>query len=234
MLLAGYKHSSYNHLLALPRLARNLRQAFLEAFVLRSSLLASYRVPSLLSEITGADLKKSGLLRSILCSATQNLAYLPCRIGSDGSTILFFSGGGIAKKTHSPLHHQGPIFLRLYGRVCPHPQSSFQGALRCDLRTIRMLQSRFPSPRTYFARRHLHGLRPRCIAGRREPGRSSSLAPLCEHGPECWARNASSPVAARRRASSQHSRVAAASARITAASLSSPVFSSQCNPRPYF
>ena len=121
MLLLGYKHSSYNHLVAPARLARDLRQAFLAAVALCSSLLPSYCVSSLLSEVRDTDLKKSGLLPSVPSSATLDLAYLPCRIGRDGSTILFLSGGGIAKKTPLPAAPPEPGFLYgLVGEFIPH------------------------------------------------------------------------------------------------------------------
>jgi len=117
MLLVRYKRSSYNHIVAPAPLAQGLRAAFPAALVLRSSLLASYRVSSLLSEVTGTDLKKSGLLCSIVYSATKNLAYLPCRLARDGSIFLFFSGGGVSGKICSLKHPQNAVFLAALGAV---------------------------------------------------------------------------------------------------------------------
>jgi hypothetical protein len=80
--------------------------------LLRPSSLASSDGPSsLLSEAGEPDLKESGLLNSELCSATQNLAYLPCRIGSYDSTFRCFVGGGVAKKTSPPPDPQDSVFL---------------------------------------------------------------------------------------------------------------------------
>jgi len=65
-------------------------------------------------------LKISGLRLSVPFSATQNLAYLPCRIARDGSTFLFFSGGGVSEK-NAPRHTPKTLFSsRLYGQFCPY------------------------------------------------------------------------------------------------------------------
>src|SRR5208337_1872568 len=120
MLLFRYKRFLYNHPVPPARLDFDLWPASPAAFVLHASLLPSDCVPYPLSEPGGADLKQSGLLRSVPFSATQNLAYLPCRRGSYGSTFPFFSGGGVSKKTAARNPSKILLCSQLYWQVCPH------------------------------------------------------------------------------------------------------------------
>jgi len=72
------------------------------SFPLHTSLPASNCIASHLSKPWGAGLKKTGLRCLGPFSATKNLAYLPCRLGTDGSTFHFNSGGGGLKKASGP------------------------------------------------------------------------------------------------------------------------------------
>jgi len=80
------------------------------SFLLLTSLPASSRNVFRLSQPWGAGLQKSGLRCLGPFSATKNLAYLPCRLGIDGSTFHFNSGGGGLKKASGP--RQPPKTLR--------------------------------------------------------------------------------------------------------------------------
>ena len=117
------------------------------------------------------------------------------------------------------------------GKFAPTSQSSFPGALLCDLKTIMMLQSCFLPTLMSFTRRHPDEPQTDSIVRRRVFGRPSSLVLHCEPNRKRCAGSSSRPVAARRPAFFRLSRAVAASARITAASLSSPGGSSRCNRR---
>jgi hypothetical protein len=120
ILLLRYKRSMLLHPLHLARLAFDLELASRAAPLCPSSLVPSYGPSSLLSEVGGAHLKRSGLRRSLLRSATQNLAYLPCRIESYASIFRSFVGGGVSKKPPARKSPRTLFSSRRYGQVCGH------------------------------------------------------------------------------------------------------------------
>ena len=101
-------------------LAFDLKPASCAAFLRPTSLVRSDCVSSLLSEGWSADLKQSGLRRSVPYSATQNLAYLPCRIESYVSIFRFFMGGIVSKKTSARETPKILFSSRNYWQVCGH------------------------------------------------------------------------------------------------------------------
>jgi hypothetical protein len=113
-------------------------------------------------------------------------------------------------------------------------QTSYQGALLCGFKTITKRQRYFGRTLVFFTRRHHHELRIPPVVLRPEVDRRSGLVFHGEHNREWCAQNSSCRVAARRAAFFRPSRAVTASARITAASPSSPVVSSPSNRRFYF
>ena len=104
-------------------LAFDLQPASCAAFLRPTSLVHSDCVSSLLSEGWSADLKQSGLRRSVPYSATQNLAYLPCRMESYVSIFRFFVGGIVSKKNLRPRDPQDSLLLtKLSASLRPHPR----------------------------------------------------------------------------------------------------------------
>jgi len=109
-------------------------------------------------------------------------------------------------------------------------QTSYQGASPCCLKTITKLQMRFGLTFASY-RRHYNEDRADFIVLRPEVDRRSSLVLRCGHIPERCAGNSSCPAAARRAAFFRPNRRVTASARITAASRSSPIVFSPSNLR---
>jgi len=120
MLLSCYIRFPYKQPVTRARLAFRLLPASPPAFILHASLLHSCCNSISISEVGGSNLKISGLRLSVPFSATQNLAYLPCRIAGDSSTFLFFSGGGVSEKNAPRLTPNRLFSSRLYGQFCPH------------------------------------------------------------------------------------------------------------------
>ena len=120
------------------------------------------------------------------------------------------------------------------GSFAPPSQSPFPGALSCDLKTVMIQQNCLPPTLVPLVRHRLHERRARCLALWRVFPRPSS--PMSRRAPKLEYRAGSSsyPVAARRPAFFRLSPAAVASARTTAASLSSPLAFSPCNPRSCF
>jgi len=110
-------------------------------------------------------------------------------------------------------------------------QPSYQGALSCCLKAITKLQVCFGLTFASHRRRHYNEDRADFIVLRPEVDRRSNLVLRCEHIQERCAGNSSCPAAARRAAFFRPNRAVTASARITAASPSSPVVFSPSNPR---
>ena len=158
MLLARYRHFDYSYPVGPAPLVRRLEPASSADLLRQPSLVISCRASSFLSEFGRADLKQSGLLNLVPSSATQNLAYLPCRMASHGSTFRFFAGGGAAKKVFPPARFPKLGFPHdTAGRFAATSQTSYQGALLCGLKTITELQSCFRPSLVSFSRRHLNG-----------------------------------------------------------------------------
>jgi len=104
-------------------LAFALRPASCAAFLRPTSLVHSDCVSSLLSEGWSADVKQSGLRRSVPYSATQNLAYLPCRIENYVSIFRFLMGGIVSKKSPPLADPQDSLLLtRLSASLRPRPR----------------------------------------------------------------------------------------------------------------
>ena len=101
-------------------LAFALQPALCAAFLRPTSLAPSDCVSSLLSEGWSLALKQSGLGRSVPYSATQNLAYLPCRIESYVSIFRFLVGGIVSKKTSARKTPKTIFSSRNYRQVCGH------------------------------------------------------------------------------------------------------------------
>ncbi len=120
MPLARYRRLDHRHPVRLARLVRHLESTSSADLLRPPSLVTSFRAFSFLSEVGGADLKQSGLLPSAPYSATQNLAYLPCRIGSYGSTFRLFARGGVRKKPPSRKIPRPLFSSRHFGQVCGH------------------------------------------------------------------------------------------------------------------
>ena len=124
-------------------LAFALDPASCAAFLRPTSLVPSDCVSSLLSESWSADLKQSGLRRSVPYSATQNLAYLPCRIQSYVNTFRFFVGGIVSKKTPPARPPRLSSPHEIIGKFAATSQTSYQGAFLCCLKAITKLQRCF-------------------------------------------------------------------------------------------
>jgi hypothetical protein len=123
MLLACYKRSDYARPAPLARLVPRLEPTSVADLLRPPSLVTSCRASSFLSEVGGADLKQSGLLNLVPSSATQNLAYLPCRIASHSSTFCFFARGVFLKKSVLPAAPTGCVSLvDLQASFCPPPR----------------------------------------------------------------------------------------------------------------
>jgi hypothetical protein len=102
-------------------LAFDFQPASCAAFLRTTSLVHLESLSSLLSEGRSADLKQSGLRRSVPYSATQNLAYLPCRMESYVSTFRFFVGGVVSKKNLRPREpHDSLLLTKLLPSLRPH------------------------------------------------------------------------------------------------------------------
>ena len=235
MLLIRYRDLTYAHPSLLARLAFGFAPACRTAFLRPTSLVPSDRASSLFSEVGRADFKQSGLRRSVPCSATQNLAYLPCRSGSYGSIFRFFVRGDVSKKALPPAR---PPKLRfphgMVGKFVATSRTSYRGAFLCCLKTITKLQRCFGLTLVSFTCRHHTEPRTDSVVLRPEVKRRSSLMLHCEHNQECCTGNSSCLVAARRPVFFRPSRAVTASARIIAASSSSPIVSSPSNLRFYF
>jgi hypothetical protein len=198
-----------------------------------TSLVPSCRTSSPLSAVGRALLKQSGLHSSLLSSATQNLAYLPCRIARDGSIFRFFVGGDVCKKKASRLQRpQHSVFLTTFGAsLRPPSQTSHQGALLCGLKTITERQMCFGLTLVSFTPRHHNEPRTDSVVLRPQFERRSSPVLPGEHNQEWCAQSSCCPVAARRAAFFRPRRAVKGSARITAASPWSPFVSSPSNRR---
>jgi len=176
-------------------------------------------------------LKQSGLRRSVPYSATQNLAYLPCRIESHVSIFRFLVGEIVSKKTsarETPRLSSPHQIISKFAATC---QTSYQGAFPCCLKAITKLQMCFGLTLAPHRRRHYNEDRADFIVLRPEVDRRSNLVLRCEPIQERCAGNSSCPAAARRAAFFRPNGAVTASARITAASPSSPVVFSPSNPR---
>jgi len=99
------------------------------------------------------------------------------------------------------------------------------------LKVIKKLQIRFGMTIAAFSRRQHNEDREYFIVRRPKVDRRSNLMLRCEHIQERGAGNSSCPAAARRAAFFRPNRAVPASARITAASPSSPIVFSPSNPR---
>jgi uncharacterized Fe-S cluster protein YjdI len=99
------------------------------------------------------------------------------------------------------------------------------------LKTITKLQMCFGLTFASYRWRHHNEDRADFIVLRPEVDRRSNLMLRCEHIRECCAGNSSCPAAVRRAAFFRPNRAGTASARIIAASPSSPVVFSRSNPR---
>ena len=229
-----YRDLFYNQLSRPARLAFGLQPASWAALLQRTSLESSYPLSFLLSEVGRADFKQSGLRRSVVSSATQYLAYFPCRIGNYGSIFCFFVGGSVSKKAPPPARPPRLFSPHQNGKFAASSQTSYQGAFLCCLKTITKLQMCFGLTLVSFTRRRPNELRTGPIVLRSEVGRRSSLMLHFQHNQACRAGNSSCPVAARRAAFFPPNRALTASARITAASPSSRVVSSRSNHRSCF
>jgi hypothetical protein len=102
------------------------------------------------------------------------------------------------------------------------------------LQTTTKLLMRLGRTLVFFTRHHRHEFRTRSVVLRARVDRRSSLRLHCARNQEWCAQNSSGPVAARRAAFFRPSGALTASARITAASFSSPVVSSLSSRRFYF
>ena len=176
-------------------------------------------------------MKQSGLRRSVPYSATQNLAYLPCRIQSYVNTFRFFVGGIVSKKTPPARPPRLSSPHEIIGKFAATSQTSYQGAFLCCLKAITKLQRCFGLTFAAYRRRHHNEDRADFIVLRPEVDRRSNLMLHCAPNQECCAGNSSCPVAARRPVFFRPSRAVTGSARITAASPSSPIVSSPSNHR---
>ena len=220
------------HPLFLAQFAFDLEPASRALSLCSSSLVSSCRTPLPLWQVGGADLKQSGLRFSVLFSATQNLAYLPCRIARDGSIFRFFVGGVFRKKVFPPARPPGLCFHHdTMGKFAATSPTFSQGGLLCGLRTITKRQRCFGRTLVFFTQPHNHRLRTRSVVVRLEVDRRSGLMLHREPNQECCAQNSSCPVAARRAAFFRPSRAVMATAPTTAASPSSPVVSSPSSRR---
>jgi|GEM_PF-697613 len=101
-------------------LAFDLQPDSCAAFLRSTSLVPSEFLSFLLSEGWSGDLKQSGLRRSVPYSATQNLAYLPCRIESHVSIFRFFVGEIVSKKNFARETPKTLFSSRNYQQVCGH------------------------------------------------------------------------------------------------------------------
>jgi hypothetical protein len=99
------------------------------------------------------------------------------------------------------------------------------------LKAITKLHMCFGLTFASYRRRHHNADRADFIVLRPEVDRGSNLMLRCEHIRECCDGNSSCPAAARRAAFFRPNWAVTASARITAASPSSPVVFSRSNPR---
>jgi len=119
----------------------------------------------------------------------------------------------------------------IIGKFAATSQTSYQGAFLCGLKTIMKLQMCFGLTFASYRWRHHNEDRADFIVLRPEVDRRSNLMLRCEHIRECCAGNSSCPAAVRRAAFFRPNRAGTASARIIAASPSSPVVFSRSNPR---
>ena len=146
--------------------------------------------------------------------------------------FAFLWEGVFRKKPSRPQDPQDSFLLtKLSSKFAATSQTSYQGAFLCCLKTITKLQMCFGLTLVSFTRRRHDELRTGSIVLRPEFDRRSSLMLHCQPNQACCAGNSSCPVAARRAAFFRPSRALTASARITAASPSSPVVFSRSNPR---
>ena len=104
-------------------LAFDLRPASCAALLRPTSLVPSDSISSLLSEGRSSDLKQSGLRRSILYSAIQSLAYLPCRVEGILAHFVFLWEGLFRKKDSSRETPKTLFSLtKLLASLRPHPR----------------------------------------------------------------------------------------------------------------
>jgi hypothetical protein len=118
-----------------------------------------------------------------------------------------------------------------YWKVCGPMPDLLQGAFPCCLKAIRKLPMCFGLTFTSYRWRRPNEDRADFIVLRPEVDRRSNLMLRCQHIQERCAGTSSCPAAARRAAFFRPNRAVTASARITAASPSSPVVLSRSNPR---
>jgi hypothetical protein len=168
------------------------------SFLLHTSLPASSRNVFRLSQPWGAGLQKSGLRCSGPYSATKNLAYLPCRLGTDGSTFHFNSGGGGLKKASGP--RQSPKTLcptlldqQFHRQLAPCRFRSFNMPYKNCRKAARLFPScpgvLFPAPVASTRRtfgRPATGVRPSSasrasLRGHAGTLRRDSSSPRCSH-----------------------------------------------------
>ena len=204
------------------------------SFLLHTSLPASHRLFFRLSKLWRAGLT-TGLRRLGPFSATKILAYLPCRLGTDGSTFHFNSGGGALKKASGPRPFP-KLLCRHYliSSFSPNFHPVVLGVLTCPIRIVARLKDYCPPVLVSFSPRQL--LRPAgpSVVRGRERGRPPSHARLCVARQERCAGIPPRPDVPTRRVFSQLSLAHTASAPITAARPLNPVGSSRCNHRHCF
>lgn len=164
----GHKDLIYSHPWRPARRAFELPPTSCPAFPRRTSLVPSGRVSSLLSDAGRTDINQSGLRCSVLSSATQILAYLPCRIGRYVNTFPFGAGGGVCKKLLRPQDPQKLFSPQEIIHKLEAISTSDQGAFLCCLKTIPKLQVCFGLILASFTRRRPEELRTGSIVLRPE------------------------------------------------------------------
>jgi hypothetical protein len=140
-------------------------------------------------------------------------------------------GGIVWKKTSNRQTPETLFSSPNYQQFAAPCQTSYQGAFPCCLKAITKLQMLFGLTFASHPRRCYNEDWADFIVLRTEVDRRSNLVLRCGHIPERCAGNSSCPAAARRAAFFRPNRAVTASARITAASRSSPIVSSPSNLR---